>query len=83
MEASFEHLAVLKDTLLQFQEATGLKVNFHESCLVLINIDTFYSTSLAEFFGCTMEKMSFTYLGTTHPTVLELAVRSNLVNVVG
>jgi hypothetical protein len=50
MEASFEHLAVIEDNLLQFQEATGLKVNFHESCLVPINIDTFYSTSLADIF---------------------------------
>jgi hypothetical protein len=77
MEASFEQLQVLKSTLLLFQQAIGLKVNFHKSCLVPINIDLNYATCLAEFFECSVGKMPFTYLGlplgTTRPTVMDLA----------
>jgi hypothetical protein len=77
LEASFDHLQTLKTTLLEFQKATGLKVNFHKSCLVPINIDVNYATCLAEFFECSVGKMPFTYLGlplgTTRPTVRELA----------
>jgi hypothetical protein len=77
MEASFEQLQVLKSTLLLFQQATGLKVNFHKSCLVPINIDLNYGTCLAELFVCSVGKMPFTYLGlplgTTQPTVMDLA----------
>src|SRR5437016_5398537 len=77
MEASFAHLGVLKQALLTFQDATGLKVNFHKYCLVPINVDEVYAMTLADFFGCTIENMSFTYLGlpmgTTRLTIMDLA----------
>jgi hypothetical protein len=77
LEASFDQLQTLKSTLLCFQQATGLKVNFHKSCLVPINIDVHYATVLAEFFECAVGKLPFTYLGlpmgTMRPTVSELA----------
>src|SRR5438105_11499187 len=77
MEASFDQLGKLKQTLLIFQQATGLKVNFAKSCLVPINVDIFHATVLADLFGCPIGKIPFTYLGlplgTTKPTVLDLA----------
>src|SRR5438477_279249 len=68
-----EHSAILQI----FQQAIGLKVNFAKSCLVPINVDIFHATVLADFFDCSIGKMPFTYLGlplgTTKPTVLDLA----------
>jgi hypothetical protein len=49
----------------------------------VINVDDYYATSLAEFFGCSVGKMPFTYLGlpmgTTRPTVQNLAPLANSV----
>jgi hypothetical protein len=77
MEAQLDHLEVLKQALHNFQLATGLKVNFQKSCLVPVNIDETHATALAHYFGCSVGKMPFTYLGlplgTTRPTVMDLA----------
>lgn len=77
MEASFAHLGILKKALLDFQIATGLKVHFHTSCLVPVNIDSNYAMLLTEFYDCSVGNMPFIYLGLplgdTRPMVLELA----------
>jgi hypothetical protein len=77
MEASLSHIQVLKIALHKFQLATCLNVNFEKSCLVAINIDDIHATTLAQFFGCSVENMPFTYLGlpmgTTKPTTQDLA----------
>jgi hypothetical protein len=73
MEASLPQLDALKQALHTFQLAIGLKVNFHKSCLVAVNIDETYDTARSHFFGCLLGKMPFTYLGlplgTIRPTV--------------
>jgi hypothetical protein len=63
MEARSDHLDVLKRALNNFQLATGLEVNFQKSCLVAVDIDETHATTLAHYFGCSVGKMPFTYLG--------------------
>jgi hypothetical protein len=43
--------------------SSGLKVNFHKSCFVLINIDSDKALFLAKTFGCLVGSFPFTYLG--------------------
>lgn len=61
--------------LRSFTDSTGLKVNFHKSSLVPINLNSEENTHLANTFGCIVGDMPFTYLGlplgTNRPTVHE------------
>jgi hypothetical protein len=41
----------------------GLKVNFHKSFVVPINVDANKTNILAGTLGCLVQSMSFTYLG--------------------
>jgi hypothetical protein len=49
--------------LSDFASSTGLKVNFHKSSMVPINVSDDVMTSLASAFGCQIASMPFTYLG--------------------
>ena len=56
-------LAMLKEIIFKITISSGLKVNYHKSCLVPINIDQEKACSLASTFGCTIGSFPFTYLG--------------------
>jgi hypothetical protein len=63
LQAKEDQLLLLKDILHKITLSSGLKVNFHKSCLVPINISQEQATSLAECFGCSVGTSPFTYLG--------------------
>jgi hypothetical protein len=63
LQAKEDQLLLLKDILHKITLSSGLKVNFHKSCLVPINISQEQATSLAECFGCSVGTFPFTYLG--------------------
>lgn len=75
MEAKSEQLAVLKNILHHFSASTGLKVNFHKSLMVPINLETDSLDRLAHEFGCQTGSFPFTYLGlplgTTKPNIID------------
>jgi hypothetical protein len=76
MPADANQLSYLKGLLEQFSTSTGLKVNFHKTTLVPINLNHDEATNLADTFGYIVESLLFTYLGlplgTTRPSVDEL-----------
>jgi hypothetical protein len=63
MKASQRDLFCLKGIFHSFSLATGLKINFHKSCLLPINLDTVKTGQLAIVFGCQLGTFPFTYLG--------------------
>lgn len=63
MNASQRDLFCIKGILHSFSPATGLKINFHKSCLLPINLDTVKASQLAAIFGCQVGTFPFTYLG--------------------
>lgn len=75
MEACPSHMLHLRNLLMDFSNSTGLKVNFSKSMLVPINLNDNNTTSLAQFFGCRVGSLPFTYLGLplglTKPKVID------------
>jgi hypothetical protein len=63
MKACESQLLIFKDILHKVTLSSGLKVNFHKSCLVPINIDHDHASLLANTFGCVVGSFHFTYLG--------------------
>lgn len=57
--------------------STGLKVNYHKSCMIPLNVPSAKAESLAGLFGCSIGYLPFTNLGvplgTTRPKVMEFA----------
>jgi hypothetical protein len=76
LPADPSQLLYLKHILDAYAQATGLKINYHKSQLMPINIDMENAQALAQILGCQVGTMPFTYLGlplgTTRPTVAEL-----------
>jgi len=66
----------MKSILEDYAASVGLKINFHKSTLIPINLDQQRALHLAHIFGCSVGSMPFTYLGlpmgTTRPTQLDL-----------
>jgi hypothetical protein len=56
-------LGHLKDILSSFAESSGLKVNFHKSMMVPINIPPDKIQTLATVLNCKIGNLPFTYLG--------------------
>jgi hypothetical protein len=56
-------LLTLKDILQNISISSGLKVNYHKSYLVPINVDAQKAELLAATFGCIVGSFPFTYLG--------------------
>jgi hypothetical protein len=77
MQADARQLFCLKALLHSFAISTGLKVNFHKSCLIPINVPTEKVPLLTGVFGCVEGQLPFTYLGiplgTTKPLVKDYA----------
>jgi hypothetical protein len=62
-EGDAKQLFFLKSLLNSFSLSTGLKVNYHKSMLVPININEQKTEILAKTFGCSKGSLPFTYLG--------------------
>jgi len=77
MQADARQLFCLKALLQSFALSTGLKVNFHKSCLIPINVPSQKVPLLTGVFGCTEGQLPFTYLGiplgTTKPLIKDYA----------
>ena len=77
LPAESDQLQIFKELLDLFASITGLKVNYHKSSLVPINISSETAVTLAGILGCQIADMPFPYLGlpmgTTKPTVKDFA----------
>ena len=76
MPAEESQLLALKEMLQDFHASTGLRVNFHKSCILPINVDESETARLAAVSGCQVGNLPFTYLGlpvgTTKPKIQDL-----------
>ena len=61
-EASIENLWTLKALLRGFEMVSGLKVNFHKSCLMGVNISANYLEMASTFLNCRVGSVPFMYL---------------------
>ena len=77
LPAEPEQLHIFKELLDLFASITGLKVNYHKSSMIPINLSSDEAASLANILGCQIAAMPFTYLGlqmgTTRPTMKDFA----------
>ena len=77
LQVDARQLFTLKALLNSFAESTGLKVNFHKSCLIPINVPQEKIPLLTGVLGCVQGHLPFTYLGiplgTTKPLVKDYA----------
>jgi hypothetical protein len=68
-----EQLVAFKRILDQYAAFTGLKINYHKSSMIPINLSEEEASILAEGFNCQLGSMPFTYLGlpmgTTKPSI--------------
>lgn len=62
-EASIENLWTLKALLKGFELVSGLKVIFHNSCLMGINVSTEFLGMASTFLNCSVGSLPFMYLG--------------------
>lgn len=76
MHACPRQAAIVKEILTDYASSIGLRINFHKSTLIPINLSQESALALARLFGCSVGSLPFTYLGlplgTTKPTVLDL-----------
>jgi hypothetical protein len=77
LPAEAEQLQVLKEVLKEYTDFTGLKVNYHKSSLIPINISQVEAETLSTEIQCNIASMPFPYLGipmgTTKPTIRDLS----------
>ena len=68
--------AVIKKILVDYADSIGLKINFHKSTLIPINVEEDLTDRLAAIFECSVGSLPFTYLGlpmgTSRPSIHEL-----------
>jgi hypothetical protein len=73
MQADRDQVITMKEILENYAQSTGLKINFHQSSMIPINLSTTEATNIANLLGYNVASMPFTYLGlplgTTKPTV--------------
>jgi hypothetical protein len=60
LPADSDELIVFKGILEQYAAFTGLKVNFHKSSMIPINLSHDEDISLAQCFNCQLGSMPFT-----------------------
>nr|XP_051207333.1 uncharacterized protein LOC127323200 [Lolium perenne] len=58
-----DQLLKLKEILERFSNSTGLRINYHKTSMVPINISSDRCKELADLFQCKAESLPFTYLG--------------------
>lgn len=75
MKACQKEIFSLKGILQSFASSTGLRINFHKSCMIPINVPEEKTEILAGTFGCNIGSLPFTYLGlpvgTTRPKIID------------
>ena len=73
MPACPHQALIIRGILTKYAQSIGLKINFHKSTLIPINVDAALSAHLAAIFECSIGTMPFTYLGlplgTSRPTI--------------
>jgi hypothetical protein len=62
-EKSWANVRAIRAGLLLFEAMSGLKVNFHKSSLVGVNISDSWLSEAASVLGCKVGKIPFLYLG--------------------
>lgn len=62
-EVNWGNLWALKSILMCFELASGLKVNFHKSCIIGINVEENFSVAASLFLNCKYGAVPFKYLG--------------------
>jgi len=62
-EKSWANVCALRDVLILFEAVSGLKVSFHKSMLVGVNIYVSWLTEVASLLNCKMGKVPLIYLG--------------------
>jgi len=62
-EKSWANVRALRAVLTLFADMSGLKVNFHKSLLVGVNIEDSWLIEAASILNCKVGKISFLYLG--------------------
>nr|KYP50529.1 Putative ribonuclease H protein At1g65750 family [Cajanus cajan] len=62
-EATERNLWTLKAVLRCFELISGLKVNFHKSCLIGVKVDQDFLSTAAAFLNCKVGTLPFRYLG--------------------
>jgi retron-type reverse transcriptase len=76
MPAEQDQVRVMKGILERYANSTGLKINFHKSSMIPINLADIDAQRIAKLIGCNIAVMPFTYLGlplgTTKPSVQDL-----------
>nr|XP_040243927.1 translation initiation factor IF-2-like [Aegilops tauschii subsp. strangulata] len=76
MPACAMQAAVIKKILVDYADSIGLKINFHKSTLIPINVEEDLTNRLAAIFECSVGSLPFTYLGlpmgTSRPSIHEL-----------
>jgi hypothetical protein len=76
MQADQDQVLVMKHILELYAQSTGLKINFHKSSMVPINLASDRAQIFADLLGCKIASLPFTYLGlplgTTKPTIQDL-----------
>jgi len=60
---SWANVRALRAVLLLFELVSGLKVNFHKSMLVGVNISNFWLSEATYVLSCKVGKVPFVYLG--------------------
>jgi hypothetical protein len=53
----------LKWLLTLFEQMSGMRINYHKSDLLTINVDDAEANLFAQIFGCKLGEFPFTYLG--------------------
>jgi hypothetical protein len=46
-----------------FEQMSGMRINYHKSDLLTINVDDVDANLFAQIFGCKLGEFPFTYLG--------------------
>ena len=77
LPAEESQLIHFKEILNQYAAFTRLKINFHKSSLLPINLSDQEASHLASIFQCQKQHFPFTYLGlpmgTTKPTIKDMS----------
>ena len=58
-----EHLRYLKCCLGLFEQISGMRINFHKSELVVLNIEDEEANTISHLFGCPLGSLPMRYLG--------------------
>nr|ABN05720.1 RNA-directed DNA polymerase (Reverse transcriptase) [Medicago truncatula] len=62
-EKSWANVRALRTVLILFEAVSGLKINFHKSLLVGVNVADSWLTEAASLLNCKVGSLPFTYLG--------------------